>query len=60
MLKNLPIEQNIFSFTIRGGRIFSKSLQDGGGNKFKSEEKIDNLVIDPPIREGRGKSRLSR
>ena len=26
----------------------------GGGNKFESEEKIENLVIDPPtIREGR-------
>ena len=52
MLKNLPLEQNIFSFhllsirlggglaIIRGGRTFSKSSQIGGGvNKLKSEEK---------------------
>ena len=51
MRKNLPLEQNIFSFTYfqldwgvgnnQGGQIFSKSSQigGGGGNKLKSEEK---------------------
>ena len=60
MLKNLPLEQkNIFHLLsirfgglaiIRGGRIFSKSLQigGGGGDKLKSEENIENLVIDTP------------
>ena len=36
-----------------GGWIFSKSSQTGGGNKLKSEEKIENSLIDPPTIRGR-------
>ena len=65
MLQNLPLQQNIFSFTYnqldwgvgdnQGGSDFFKIFTNlGGGNKLKSEEKNKNLVIDPPIiKEGR-------
>ena len=43
---------------IRGGEIFSKSSQSGGGNKLKSEgKKIKNLLIKPPTYSQRGKSK---
>ena len=65
MLQNLPLQQNIFSFTyyqldwgvgdIQVGIDFFKIFTNlGGGNKLKSEEKNQNLVINlPTIKEGR-------